>query len=231
MVTLFLRALIRSFNLADEGIVYTIHTQRNMKIHVTLTLLVLLLALLLNIDNNDTLYLLLIIGIILFAELINTAIENTVDLVTSDFAPRAKLAKDTAAGAVLMMSLIAVLIGVMIFLPYLRTIYLSGWSNGNTYLPSFFVLQGLFVIMVTYILKAYWYSKKIEYQPSVFLSLIFFLISVISLYYLWVRYFIVILFFVLLILLIKKSYKQFLLIIQTAIVSIGLTYLLFWLFY
>ncbi|EEM82035.1 Undecaprenol kinase [Bacillus thuringiensis serovar huazhongensis BGSC 4BD1] len=63
--------------------------------------------------------LLIVIGIVMSLEMVNTAVEKTVDLATADIHPFAKIAKDVAAGAVLLFTIIAVIIGAIIFLPYM----------------------------------------------------------------------------------------------------------------
>ncbi len=107
--------LFESFNYALEGIVHTLRTQRNMRIHLLLAVGVLAAAVALNVDRFELIALILAIGFVLLAEMVNTAIEGAVDLATTSFDPMAKLAKDIAAGAVLISSVVAAAVGYLVF--------------------------------------------------------------------------------------------------------------------
>lgn len=102
---------------ALNGIEYTITKERNFRIEVTFAILVTIASFLLKVSILEWLVLILTIGIILALELINTSIERCVDLVTKDYRELAKIAKDTSAGAVLIMSMFSVIIGIVIFMP------------------------------------------------------------------------------------------------------------------
>jgi diacylglycerol kinase (ATP) len=108
-------SLLESFNFALEGIIHVLRTQRNMRIHFTAAFAVLVAAVLLGVSRLELIALLLAIAFVLIAEMINTAIEGTVDVSTTSFDPNAKLAKDIAAGAVLIATVTAVAIGYLIF--------------------------------------------------------------------------------------------------------------------
>lgn len=110
--------LVKSFGYAVEGITFAIKTQNNFRIQIFLGTVALLLSYLLKISRMEWLIILITICIVLFAELINTVVEEMVNLTTSDFHPHAKLAKDVAAGAVLVVSILALTIGTIIFVPY-----------------------------------------------------------------------------------------------------------------
>lgn len=122
-----IKRLIRSFGYAGEGIIYTIKTQRNMQIHVGAAFCALLLSLLLQISWDDALLVFFSIFFVWILEMVNTAIEACVDLVTTDFHPLAKVAKDVAAGAVLLGAVFSILTGCYVFLPYLwRIVTVAG---------------------------------------------------------------------------------------------------------
>jgi diacylglycerol kinase (ATP) len=108
-------SLLESFNFALEGIIHVLRTQRNMRIHFTVAFAVLVAAVLLGVSRLELIALLLAIAFVLIAEMINTAIEGTVDVSTTSFDPNAKLAKDIAAGAVLIATVNAVAIGYLVF--------------------------------------------------------------------------------------------------------------------
>ena len=92
------RSLIESFNYAVSGIIYTLKTERNMRVHFIIAILVILLSLFFDFSRSELLLLFFTITLVLMAEMINTAIERTIDLVTDEFHPLARLAKDIAAG-------------------------------------------------------------------------------------------------------------------------------------
>jgi diacylglycerol kinase (ATP) len=108
-------SLIESFNLAFEGIIHVLRTQRNMRIHFVIAVVVLIAALATNVSRLELIALLLAIAFVLIAEMINTAIEGAVDVSTTSFDPNAKLAKDIAAGAVLIATVNAVAVGYLVF--------------------------------------------------------------------------------------------------------------------
>lgn len=111
--------LLKSFQYAMAGIWAGVRCERNIQLHYCAAVLVMLCGWYWEIEKGEWLVLLMTIGIVISLEMINTAIEKTVDLVTSEYRPLAKMAKDIAAGAVLIFSCMAVLIGAIIFLPYI----------------------------------------------------------------------------------------------------------------
>ncbi len=109
------RSLLWSFNYAIAGIVYALRTQRNMRVHFIAAAAVLVGAVLLDVSRLEMVALLFAIGLVLTAELVNTAVEAVVDLVVDRPDPLAKVAKDVAAGGVLISALIAVAVGYVVF--------------------------------------------------------------------------------------------------------------------
>ncbi len=107
--------LLASFNFAFEGVIHVLRTQRNMRIHFLIAVLVLIAALVTNVEKLELIALLLSISFVLIAEMINTAIEAAIDVATTAFDPMAKLAKDIAAGAVLIATVNAVAVGYLVF--------------------------------------------------------------------------------------------------------------------
>ena len=94
-------SIIQSFNYAFEGVIWVLRNQRNMRIHFAIATVVLVLAFAYDVTKLELVALLLAIAFVLIAEMINTAIEAATDIATTSFDPLAKLAKDIAAGAVL----------------------------------------------------------------------------------------------------------------------------------
>ena len=112
-------SLISSFSVAVIGIMTAIKNERNMRFHLITALLVLVVSIYFSITKMEWLFILLAIGGMFALELINTAIERVVDLVTKEYHPLAKQAKDIAAGAVFIYAILSVIIGMVIFLPYI----------------------------------------------------------------------------------------------------------------
>ena len=110
--------IARSFGYAFEGIWTGIRKERNMKIHCVALILVTAAGTLFQITATEWCICLLLFGMVVSLELVNTAVEAVVDLVTEERKPLAKIAKDTAAGAVLFTAIMAAIIGCIIFIPY-----------------------------------------------------------------------------------------------------------------
>ena len=108
---------IESMGHAIDGISYTTTHEKNFKIEIIFACLVTIASFILKVSILEWAILILVIGMVLVLEMINTAIERCVDLVTKDYRELAKAAKDVAAGAVLIMSMFSVIIGIIIFLP------------------------------------------------------------------------------------------------------------------
>ena len=108
-------SIIESFNYAIEGVIHVLRTQRNMRIHFAIAVAVLIIAAAVGVSKIELIVLLLSITFVLVAEMINTAVEGTIDAATTSFDPMAKLAKDIAAGAVLIASVNAVAVGYLVF--------------------------------------------------------------------------------------------------------------------
>lgn len=149
-----LKKIVDSFNNAIDGIIYTVRTQRNMKIHMVLTLLVLIACLCFDVSKNEFLILAVTITMVIGAELLNTAIEAVVDMNTKHYHPLAKISKNVAAGAVLLTAINSVVVGYIIFwdkLSNLSLILLHKIKGSEPY-TIFIVL--VIVCIVTIIVKA-----------------------------------------------------------------------------
>src|SRR5438552_1841688 len=109
--------LIDSFNFAIEGLIHVLRTHRNMRIHFAIAIGVMVGAVWAGVNRFELIALLLSIAFVLVAEMINSAIEQAIDVATTSFDPLAKLAKDIAAGAVLIASVNAIAVGVLVFSP------------------------------------------------------------------------------------------------------------------
>jgi diacylglycerol kinase len=111
------QSLKDAFINAYNGLRYVFKTQRNAKIHLLITIVVLLFGFFFRIASIQWVAILLVIGLVWAAECMNTAIEKLTDLASPDFHILAKIAKDCAAAAVLMASITAFVVGLVIFIP------------------------------------------------------------------------------------------------------------------
>ncbi len=111
----------RSFSFAGQGVWHAVRHQRNMRVHLAAAAAAVVAGLVLRISAVDWACVLLAIGLVLTAEMLNTVVEALVDLCTDEHHPLAKIAKDTAAGAVLVSSVVALGVGLAVFLPQLIT--------------------------------------------------------------------------------------------------------------
>jgi diacylglycerol kinase (ATP) len=108
-------SLLDSFNYALEGVIHVLRTQRNLRIHFLAAVLVFGAAIAVGVSRTQLIALVLAIAFVLVAEMLNTAIEGVIDVSTTSFDPNAKLAKDIAAGAVLIASITAVAVAYLVF--------------------------------------------------------------------------------------------------------------------
>lgn len=115
-------SLINSFRYAFEGIFTCIRHERNMKIHCAAAVCVIAAGTVLRIPVRDWITCFMLFGLIMSLEMVNTAVEAVVDMVTEEYKPLAKKAKDVAAGAVLISAIMAAVIGCMIFLPRIAAV-------------------------------------------------------------------------------------------------------------
>ena len=107
--------LYRSFGYAFQGIFTCVRKERNMKIHCVAAVLVVIAGVILKISAIEWCICMVLFGLVMELEHVNTAVEAVVDMVTEEYHPLAKVAKDTAAGAVLIAAIMAAIAGVIIF--------------------------------------------------------------------------------------------------------------------
>ena len=120
------RTLFKSFSYAFEGVYHTIRHNQNMRIHIAIALLVMTASLILRVNPFEMGVLGIMILLVFMAEMINTAIEEMVDLITTEHKQQAKIAKDVASGMVLIATVGSVIVGILIFVPHiLKLLYLS----------------------------------------------------------------------------------------------------------
>lgn len=116
------KKLINSFKYAFQGIASALKTERNLKIHVSVMILVIIRWFIFKITKMEWLICIGLFGLVIGGELFNTAIEIVVDIAMPEINEKAKLAKDISAGAVLVFAIASSIIGLFIFLPRIITL-------------------------------------------------------------------------------------------------------------
>lgn len=148
------KKVVDSFNYAIDGILYSVRTQRNMRIDMIVALLVLTACFFTDLSKVELLVVTITITMVISAEMINTAVECTVDMSANYYHPLAKIAKNVAAGAVLITAINAFIVGYIVFGDKLRPIsftVIAKIKHSNPYM-IFVVL--VIVCITTLIIKA-----------------------------------------------------------------------------
>ncbi|AGK97083.1 diacylglycerol kinase [Clostridium pasteurianum] len=148
------KKVVDSFNYAIDGILYAVRTQRNMRIDMISALLVLTACFFTDLSKVEVLIVTITITMVISAEMINTAVECTVDMSANYYHPLAKIAKNVAAGAVLVTAVNAAIVGYIIFGDKLRPVsfvLIAKIKNSNPYM--IFVIL-VIVSITTLIIKA-----------------------------------------------------------------------------
>lgn len=149
-----IKNMVDSFNYAIEGLIYAVRTQRNMRIHMIATLVVLTASFFYNLSKIEFLIVLITITMVITAEMVNTAVECAIDATTNYYHPLAKIAKNVAAGAVFVTAITAVVVGYVIFWDKLMTLsllFMNKIKTSNSYM-IFIIL--VIVCIATIIVKA-----------------------------------------------------------------------------
>ena len=118
-----LKKFIHSFQYPIKGLQYAYRNEQNLAVDVGIAVLVVILGFVFRISVTEWALLTLTIGLVISCELINTAIEAVVDLITEEYHPLAKVAKDTSAAAVFIFAIVAVVVGLIIFGPKVYAIF------------------------------------------------------------------------------------------------------------
>ena len=112
-----IKKFINSFTYPVKGLRYAYRNEQNLVVDIGIALIVIIASFIFKVSLIEAAILALTIGMVLACELINTAIEATVDLVTEEYHPLAKVAKDTSAAAVFVFAIVSIVVGLIIFLP------------------------------------------------------------------------------------------------------------------
>ena len=154
--------MARSFEHAYRGMISAVRTQRNMRFHVVVAVVVLVASLFVGVSRIELAFLILTILLVFVTELFNTAMEFVVDLATKEYHPLAKLAKDVSAGAVLVSSVGAVLVGYLVLADDLGPLSLATLESIRRS-PAHLTLVSLGVVVLVVLL-----GKAITHSPNTF---------------------------------------------------------------
>ncbi len=148
--------LLQSFNYAFQGLVYAVRFQRNMRVHLIIGALVLITSVFLNLSRLEFTVVVFAVMFVLAMELLNSAVEKVVDIATSEIDPRAKAAKDVAAGAVLVAAINALVVAYLVLADRLSVISLD-LLTAIRRSPTHLTIVAFGVVMAAVIaLKAFW---------------------------------------------------------------------------
>ncbi len=155
-----LRRWLKSANFAIEGILHGARTQRHMRYHFISATAVLITSYALGVTSLEFIVLSLAVILVLSAEMLNSAVEAIVDLLSPGYAEKARIAKDIAAGAVFISAFGAALIGYVILFPYIKNIFYEGFhvarhSSEDISLIAFILVLILVIITKTYFGKGH----------------------------------------------------------------------------
>lgn len=143
-----------SVNCAIEGILQAAKTQRHLRYHLYSAVLVLFVSYLLGVSRMDFLILSIMAVLVIMAEMINTAVEYIVDMVSPEYSEKAMEIKDTSAGAVLITAFAAVVIGYIVLFPYLKELFETGIKIARHSKEEITLLSLLVVLISVIILKS-----------------------------------------------------------------------------
>jgi diacylglycerol kinase (ATP) len=155
-----LRQWLKSANFAIEGILHGARTQRHLRYHFISAAAVLIVSYILGVTRMEFILLSLAVILVLSAEMLNSAVEAVVDLVSPDYTEKARIAKDIAAGAVFITAFGAAVLGYVILFPYIKKIFYEGFhvakhSNEDISLISFILVLISVIIAKTYFGKGH----------------------------------------------------------------------------
>lgn len=118
-----IKRFLLSFSYPIKGLKYAYRNEQNLAVDVGVSLLVLIAGFIFQLEHYEWIIIVMTIAVVIAGELINTAIEAVVDLVTEEYHPLAKVAKDTSAAAVFVLAIMAAVVGIIIFLPKLISLF------------------------------------------------------------------------------------------------------------
>jgi diacylglycerol kinase (ATP) len=150
-----LRKWLKSANFAIEGILHGAKTQRHLRYHFFSTAFVLFLSFLLGVTRMEFVAISLAVMLVITAEMLNSAIEVVVDILSPEYSEKARVAKDIAAGAVLISAFGAAVLGYIILFPYLKMLFMNGFSIARHSKEEITLIAVILVTILVIITKSY----------------------------------------------------------------------------
>ena len=154
------KRLVDSFNFAIEGLISALKNEKHMKVHILAAIIIVILAIVINASKVEILIISLSVSFVILTELVNTAVEAIVDLVSPERHPLAKLAKDVAAGAVLVAAINALCVGYLLFYDKLLDIFdganklhVIAGRKGNISILILILVSILVIVLKTFFRK------------------------------------------------------------------------------
>ena len=154
------KRLVDSFNFAIEGLISALKDEKHMKVHILAAIIIVILAILINASKVEILIISLSVSFVIITELVNTAVEAIIDLVSPERHPLAKLAKDVAAGAVLVAAINALCVGYLLFYDKLLDIFdganklhVIAGRKGNISILILILVSILVIVLKTFFRK------------------------------------------------------------------------------
>jgi diacylglycerol kinase (ATP) len=143
-----------SASCAIEGILQAARSQKHLRYHFIAAFLVLVAVFILGVSRTDFLIVALAVVLVLLAEMLNTAVENVVDMLSPGHSEKARIAKDTAAGAVFITAFGAAVMGIIVLYPYLQNAFTSGLSVAKHSAQDVIILALVLVLIAVVLMKA-----------------------------------------------------------------------------
>ena len=150
-----LRKWVRSLDFAIEGVLHAAKNQRHMRYHFYSAFIALLLSYVIGVSKIEFMIISIAVMAVLLAEMLNTSIEALVDLLSPEKREHARVAKDIAAGAVLLTAFGALLVGYVVWFPYLRDFFMKGFHVAKHTREEVAVISVVLVLIVVILLKSY----------------------------------------------------------------------------
>ena len=154
------KRLVDSFNFAIEGLISALKDEKHMKVHILAAIIIVILAIIINASKVEILIISLSVSFVIITELVNTAVEAIIDLVSPERHPLAKLAKDVAAGAVLVAAINALCVGYLLFYDKLLDIFdganklhVIAGRKGNISILILILVSILVIVLKTFFRK------------------------------------------------------------------------------
>jgi diacylglycerol kinase (ATP) len=150
-----LRQWLKSTNFAIEGILHGAKTQRHLRYHFFSAAAVLFASYILGVSRMEFILISLAVIIVLTAEMLNSAIETVVDLLSPEYSEKARIAKDLAAGAVLIAAFGSAVLGYIILFPYISSAFSQGLSVARHTMEEISLIAFILVLILVIITKSY----------------------------------------------------------------------------